>query len=96
MLHLTFIGGLSLLVFSVSAHVAMLHTGREQLASSAPPALWAVGGLTLAAAVVRMSAERLATWYFVGLGLAAALWLAAAITWVAFVLPMLLRPSRHA
>ena len=94
LLHLTFVGGLSLLVFSVGAHVTFLHTGHDALARRRPWPLAAVAVLTLAAMIVRASAERVATNYVEMLGLAAAMWLAAAATWAVYLGPMLIGKKR--
>ena len=94
LLHLTFVGGLSLLVFSVGAHVTFLHTGHDELARRRPWPLAAVALLTIAATVVRASAERVATSYVEMLGLAAAMWLAAAATWAVYLGPMMLGRKR--
>ena len=87
--HVTFIGGFSLLVYAVSLHVTLLHTGRGKLASGSPLRIWAIALLTLAAAAVRINVERWSEQYFVLLFVAAALWLAGALVWFAFVMPML-------
>jgi uncharacterized protein involved in response to NO len=89
--HLTFVGGLSLLVFAVSFHVTFLHTGREALASRRPLPVLLVGLLTLAALSVRVFAEQVAAHYFGALAIAAGLWLAAALAWIVYILPMLRR-----
>jgi uncharacterized protein involved in response to NO len=91
LLHLTFISGLSLLVFAVGAHVTFLHTGREPLARSRPWPIAAVAILTLAAAAARASAERWSAHYVTALGVAASLWLAAALIWLGYLGPMMLR-----
>lgn len=94
LLHLTFVGGLSLLVFSVGAHVTFLHTGHDELARRRPWPLAAVAVLTLAATVVRASAERVAASYVEMLGLAAAMWLLAAATWAIYLGPMMMGKKR--
>ena len=92
LLHLTYIGGLSLLVFSVGAHVTFLHTGHDQLARRRPWQLALVALLTLGAAAARVSAERLwSAHYVAALTTAALLWLAATATWAAYLAPMLLK-----
>jgi uncharacterized protein involved in response to NO len=94
-LHLTFIGGLSMLVFAVTIHVVLLHTGREAAASGWPWSVAAVGVLALAATVLRACAERFAT-HYVGVLLAASvLWLAGLVIWAAFLVPRILRPLGH-
>lgn len=95
LLHLSFIGGLSLLVFAVGAHVTFLHTGHDALANRRPWPVAVVGALTIAAMLARVFAERLWWAHYVGaLATAASLWLAAAVVWTAYLAPMLLRRSR--
>lgn len=94
LLHLTFIAGLYLLVVAVSSHVVMLHTGREDLASRRPWALGVAGVLALAAALVRVFADRFWPQYFGLLALAALLWLASAAAWAAFLVALLRRAPR--
>jgi uncharacterized protein involved in response to NO len=91
LLHLTFIGGLSLLVFAVGAHVTFLHTGREMLARRRPWPIALVATLAVVAMLVRVSAERLASHYVEMLGLAAMLWLSAMAVWAIYLGPMMLR-----
>ena len=90
LLHLTFIG-LSLLVFAVSMHVTFMHTGNEKTAHSRRWPIIAVGALTLAAALTRSNAERLASHYFETLAVASALWVGAALMWALLIIPMLAR-----
>lgn len=95
LLHLSFIGGLSLLVFAVGAHVTFLHTGHDALANRRPWPIAVVGVLTLAAMLTRVCAERLwSSHYFGALATAATLWLAAAVIWAAYLAPMLLARRR--
>jgi uncharacterized protein involved in response to NO len=89
LLHLTFIGGLTLLVFAVGAHVTFLHTGHEALARGRPWPIAAVAILTVSATIVRAGAERLSSRYVELLGLAACLWLLAAGLWAIYLAPML-------
>lgn len=93
LLHLTFVSGLSLLVFAVSFHVVFLHTGREQLADRRPAPVVAVGVLTVAAALVRATAERFPGHYFEALALASSLWLLAALVWGVFLVTLIARPA---
>ena len=91
MLHLTFVGGLSLLVFAVGAHVTFLHTGHDALARRRPWPIAVVAALTLAATIVRACAEHVAAHFVQMLGLAAMLWLTAAALWAVYLGPMMLR-----
>jgi uncharacterized protein involved in response to NO len=96
LLHLSFIGGFSLLVFAVGAHVTFMHTGHEALAERRPWPIAVVGALTVAAMLARATAERLwSAHYFGALATAASLWLIAAVIWAAYLAPMLL-PRRRA
>ena len=88
-LHLTFVGGSSLLVFSVSFHVGFLHTGRESWASRWPWPVAAVGILVVLAALARASAERFSQHYFEALATASSLWLAGALVWGVLIIRMI-------
>jgi hypothetical protein len=91
MLHITFIGGLYAIVVAVSAHVTMLHTDREPMASRRPWPIALASGLAVAALVARVQADRWWSHYFELLALAAALWLVSALAWGAFLLTLLAR-----
>jgi uncharacterized protein involved in response to NO len=91
LLHVTFIGGVSLMIVAVSVHVTLLHGGRETLADRSPWPVVAAVGLTLAAALARVLAERLRQNYVLALTTAAELWLTAWIAWAAFLIPKLRR-----
>jgi uncharacterized protein involved in response to NO len=93
-LHLTFVGGLSLLVFAVSFHVVFLHTGREAQAHRWPRPVIAVGALTLLAAGARALAEHLPNHYFGALALASSLWLAGAVVWGVTLVVMVVRRAQ--
>ena len=94
LLHLTFIGGFSLMVFAVSFHVVFLHTGRDALARRRPWPVALVGGLVLLAAVARATAERLfASHYFEALATASSLWLFGALVWGTFLVRLIVQPT---
>jgi uncharacterized protein involved in response to NO len=90
-LHLTFVGGFSLLVFAVSFHVVFLHTGREELAARRPWPVLVVGGLVLVAACARACAEHFSQHYFEALAIASSLWLAGALVWGAYLFGLIIR-----
>jgi uncharacterized protein involved in response to NO len=95
-LHITFIAGLSLLVFAVATHVVLLHTGREALASRRPWPIATLAVLILAATALRASAELLFSAHYLEVLLAASsLWLAGLVVWAAFLVPKIVRPVRH-
>jgi hypothetical protein len=93
-LHLTFVGGLSLLAFAVSFHVVFLHTGRAALALRRPWPVAVVGTLVLVAACARACAEHFSQRYFEALAIASSLWLAAALLWGAYLFRLLVRSGR--
>jgi uncharacterized protein involved in response to NO len=90
-LHLTFVGGFSLLVFAVSFHVVFLHTGREELAARRPWPVLVVGGLVLVAACARACAEHFSQHYFEALAIASSLWLLGALVWGAYLFGLIIR-----
>jgi uncharacterized protein involved in response to NO len=89
-LHILFIGGFSLLAFGVATHVALSHLDLERLALGRPPAVAILGVLLIGAMAARVTADWSES-YFAHIGWAAALWLAASCTWLAFLGPRLLR-----
>jgi uncharacterized protein involved in response to NO len=93
-LHLTFVGGLSLLVFAVSFHVVFLHTGREALASRRPWPVALVGALVVIAACARACAEHFAQHYFEALAIASSLWLLGALVWGAYLVRLIVGGER--
>jgi uncharacterized protein involved in response to NO len=91
LLHLTFVSGISLLVFAVSFHVVFLHTGREPLARRRPWPVGLVGSLVVVAGLARACAEHFSNHYFEALAIASGLWLAGALFWGAFLMRLILQ-----
>ncbi len=91
-LHITFIGGFSLLAFGVATHVTLAHLDLEHIARGRPPAVAVLGVTLLVAMLARVSADWSDT-YFVHIGWASALWLVGSAVWLLFVGPKLLRRS---
>jgi uncharacterized protein involved in response to NO len=89
-LHITFIGGFSLLAFGVATHVTFAHLDLEHVARGRPPAVAILGVTLLLAMLARVSADWSDT-YFAHVGWASALWLAGSAVWLFFVSPKLLR-----
>lgn len=89
-LHILFIGGFSLLAFSVATHVALSHLNLERLAAGRPPAVMALGATFVLAMLARVAADASES-YFAHLGWAAGLWLAGSAIWLAFLAPRLFR-----
>jgi uncharacterized protein involved in response to NO len=92
-LHLTFVGGFSLLALAVTVHVTLVHGGREREARGRPRLVALAGVFTLAAAAVRYSAEQVPQHYFHALTLAATLWIVAALLWAIYVIRRLVDES---
>jgi uncharacterized protein involved in response to NO len=90
-LHVMFVGGFGLLAFTVSAHVALGHTGQEAAQAGRPWPVLAFGALFAGAMAMRVSVTAVPEHYFGWLGTAASLWLAGATAWAVLVLPGLLR-----
>jgi uncharacterized protein involved in response to NO len=95
LLHLTLVGGFSLLVFAVSFHVTFLHTGREALARRRPWPVALVGSLVLLATAARTCAEHFPSHYFEALALASSLWLLGALLWGSFLVKLVARPDQQ-
>jgi uncharacterized protein involved in response to NO len=88
-LHVTFIGGLGLLALTVGAHVIAGHGGREDLKVRRPWPLIVSGGLLISAMVPRALVEHDPARFLLWLGLAAALFLAASLLWLLFLIPVM-------
>jgi len=84
-MHLTFVGGFSLLVFAVSFHVVFMHTGRTALAKGRPRPVAFVGMATVLAAGARACAEHFPYNYPVALAVASSLWLVGSLVWGTFL-----------
>ncbi|MBI4971090.1 MAG: NnrS family protein [Candidatus Omnitrophica bacterium] len=91
MLHLVFLGGFSLMTFSVGTVVILSHAGEMPILYGRLPVLWIVGAGVLMALVIRFSADFFPINYFTFLGTAAAIWLTGALSWFFFVLPKVFR-----
>lgn len=91
-LHVTFLGGFGLLVFSVSSQVVLGHGGYEALRDGRPVAPLAVAVCLLCAATTRVAmelqSERALTW----MAWSAGSFLAGSLVWSAFLMPRMLRP----
>jgi uncharacterized protein involved in response to NO len=93
LLHLTFIGGFSLMAFAVATMVVLSHGGAgEHLRQPLPIFTLLAAGLA-GALTARLAAEFLPALFFPLLGAAAVCWSASALAWLAFILPHALRPA---
>jgi hypothetical protein len=90
-LHIVFIGGFALMALSVAVHVIFAHGGRPDLLGGSPWRLRALGALLLLALIARAAVD-FDPWHFHRwLGLAASLFLGATVSWLALVLPTIVR-----
>ena len=91
MLHITFIGGFSLMTFAIATMVVFSHAGEAQRLKRPLGILWVVAiGLTISfleRAMVAFFPDK----YFHVLGGAATFWLIAAVSWLIFIFPSLLK-----
>jgi hypothetical protein len=86
MQHVMFIGGLSLLAFAVSAHVALGHADRADLLASTSVRSIAMAAIIGAAIAVRAAAHHWPESYYTLLAVAAALWIAGSLAWAALAI----------
>lgn len=91
MLHITFLGGFSLMTFAIATMVILSHGGQaEQLKKP----LWVLWVILLAIGVTllkRLSVIFFPESYFQLLGMASTAWIIGAVAWLIFVLPKLFR-----
>lgn len=97
MLHFVFLGGFSLMTFAVGTMVVLSHSGEGRRLRE-PLWIFRVVGFGIAGAVVaRVLADLWPSAHTPWLGVASACWLAAGISWLAFIRPFVLRaPPREA
>lgn len=91
-LHVTFVGGFSLLTFAIAGHVVTVHGGQPERAFRKPWQVWVFGLLFLFAMVTRVSADALIT-YWIHIEGAALAWMVALVFWTAFAIPGLRQPG---
>lgn len=85
-LHVVFLGGFSLMTFAVATMVVLSHTGAAHRLQRRLWVLDAVGIGVAGAILARLAAEARPEWFFPLLGLAAAWWSLAGVSWLAFAL----------
>ena len=94
MLHLVFIGGFSLMAFSVATVVTLSHSGEAKALQRQLWALWVVAVGLAVALVLRVISGLpidIGINYFTILGIAAGFWTVAAVLWLCFISPKVLR-----
>ncbi len=91
MLHITFIGGFSLMIFAIASMVIMSHAGEgDRLASG----VWIIPAVTfgvLVSLVIRLLVGVFPDLYFQLLAFSAGVWIASAGLWLLFMLPMIFK-----
>lgn len=90
-LHVSFIGGFSLMTFSVGSMVIMSHSGAGQRLQGHLWILWVVAAGIAMAVIKRLAVIAYPNSYFQFLGWASGMWMAAAWAWLCFMIPYLLR-----
>lgn len=95
-LHLTFIGGFSLITMIVSTRVIAAHCGPESIWNTKARALKALGLFVFAALISRASSDFMEWYYFGMLHVASGFWMAAALIWGFAYVPRMLRPTPSA
>ncbi len=91
MLHITFIGGFSLMTFAISSMVIMSHAGEGQKLNRGIWVLPAVAAGIFLTLMNRLAVGVFPDLYFQILGWAAVIWISSAWIWLAFMLPRILR-----
>ncbi len=89
MLHLTFLGGFSLMTFAVASMVILSHAGQSHRLQTGPWALWVLAPAVLTALAYRLAVALWPDLYFQLLGMAAGVWMMGAWIWLLFMLPIL-------
>lgn len=93
-LHLTFVGGFSLITLIVSTRVIAAHCGPESIWSAKAWALKVLALFVFAALISGVSSDFLDWYYFGMLHIAAGFWMVAALVWgVAYIPRMWRRPA---
>lgn len=101
-LHILFIGGFSLMIFSFGTLVVLSHSAQAPLLTEPLCPLKVIGGLVLLAMILRVTADLEGWHYQRWIHVASTAWLLAALTWLFYILPKLwlnpldvLKAARH-
>lgn len=84
--HLVLIGGFNLILFAVATRVVFGHAGQRDRTTGRMHSMRWIGGLVLAAALTRVTADLLPAVYQSHLVYAAVIWLVAAVLWAGIAL----------
>lgn len=91
--HIVMVAGFNLIVFAVATRVVFGHSGARAKTTGRMVSMRWIGGLILAAAVTRASADFFPAVYETHLGYASIAWLVGALLWSGFVLWRVLIPD---
>ena len=91
-LHVTFLGGFSLMTFAVATMVVLSHTGEGQRLRQPLWVLRVVAAGVAGALIGRLIADLQPETFFRWLVVASVCWVLAGVSWMIFVLPRVLRP----
>lgn len=95
MLHITFIGGFSLMTFAIATMVILSHSGKGHILKTNLWILWVIAAGILVAFLHRSLAEAFPDYYFKILGIAAAVWIFSALVWLGYMVPSLFHVPRE-
>ena len=95
MLHVLFIGGLSLMIFAVATMVIFSHGGAPEQLRKPLPALWIVGAGVFASLGLRLTAAFLPEHYFKLLGASATVWVLGSAVWFFLTVPKIAVSLSH-
>ncbi|MFA5059846.1 MAG: NnrS family protein [Candidatus Omnitrophota bacterium] len=94
-LHVTFIGGFSLMVYAIATMVIMSHAGEGERLQKPLWIFWMIGLGTVIVLIKRSFVAFFPDQYFQFLGMAAAVWLIVATSWFVFIIPSILKIPRE-
>lgn len=93
MLHITFLGGFSLMIFAVGTMVALSHSAEGDLLHRPLWVLRVVGAGIMGAMLLRLGADLFPAAYFRLLGAASFIWVSIAVFWLGFAWPRLMKQA---
>ncbi len=91
MLHILFIGGFSLMIFSVATMVVLSHGGAPERLRKPLPVLWAAAAGVFCSLGFRLAAGFFPDYYFQLLSFSGLIWAGAALYWFFFSLPVIFK-----
>lgn len=89
-LHIIFLGGFSLMIFSFGLLIVLSHSMKAALLNTRLIPIRVVGGFVLTAMVFRFLAEMISNQYVVLIHIASGLWVLAALLWAAMTIPKII------